>query len=159
MQFLNLTRKFFPTQAKAQANAPRNFVVKRLSFLCLQLADASFCQFRFQQAKKQVFLVQVIFKDMTKVNIYATFLYLSKRFVILPFKTDFIADCIVKSRFLILHTTFFTVTCKLIFLRFYLSFLSLLKRKKCKYFQYFHNLLVALSNVWTTGASTWTRIT
>ena len=77
-------------QARAHVKAPRNFVVKRLSFLCLQLVDASFCQFRFQQAKKQVFLVQVIFKDITKVNIYATFLYLSKRFVILPFKTDFL---------------------------------------------------------------------
>ena len=50
----------------------------------------------------------MIFQDITKLNIYATFLYLSKRYVILSLKTDFTADCIVKSRFymkLSLHTT------------------------------------------------------
>lgn len=41
--------------------------------------------------KKQGFLVLVIFKDITKVTIYASFLYLSKHFVISSFKTNFIA--------------------------------------------------------------------
>ena len=49
--------------------------------------------------KKQGFLVLVIFKDITKVTSYASFLYLRKHFVISSFKTNFIAHWIVKSRF------------------------------------------------------------
>ena len=59
MQFLDLTTKFFLTQARAHAKAPRNSVSKRLSFLCLRLVEASFCR---------VSLVLVIFNDITTLN-------------------------------------------------------------------------------------------
>ena len=98
-QSLDFTRKFFVMQATAHTKVPRTIVTKRLSFLFLQLVDASFCQFWLQEAKKQVFLILVIFKDITKLNMFATFLYLSKHFVILSLKTDFATDCIVNSRF------------------------------------------------------------
>ena len=59
MQFLDLTTKFFLIQARAHTKALRNFFSKRLSFLCLQLVDASFCR---------VSLVLVIFDDITTLN-------------------------------------------------------------------------------------------
>ena len=125
-------------QARAHAKAPRNFFTKSLSFLCLRLVDASFCQFQFQEAKKQFFFyVLGISKDITKVNIYTTFLYVSKHFVILSFKTDFTFDCIVRSRFWTLDEVKFTndiVYRCLKILSFYLSFLLLSKRMKCVYF-------------------------
>ena len=129
------TRKFFLTQARAHEKAPLNFFTK--SFLCLRLVDARFCQFQFQEAKKQVFPALGIFKDITKVNIYVTFLKVSKRFVILSFKTDFIADCILRSRFCTLDEV--KVTHDIVYrclkiLSFYLSFLLLSKRMKCVHF-------------------------
>ena len=57
---------------------------KRLSFLFLRLVDAS--SLSTISRSQEVFFVLVIFKDITKVNIYATFSYLSKRFVILSFQ-------------------------------------------------------------------------
>ena len=59
-QFVDLTRKFFLTQARTHAKAPRNFVVKRLSFLLLRLVDASSCQ--FISRSQEVFLVLVILR-------------------------------------------------------------------------------------------------
>ena len=57
---------------------------KRLSFLFLRLVDAS--SLSTISRSQEVFFVLVIFKDITKVNINATFSYLSKRFVILSFQ-------------------------------------------------------------------------
>ena len=150
-QFLDLTRKFFLTQARAHEKAPLNFFTK--SFLCLRLVDARFCQFQFQEAKKQVFLVLGIFKDITKVNIYVTFLKVSKRFVILSFKTNFIADCILRSRFCTLDEV--KVTHDIVYrclkiLSFYLSFLLLSKRMKCVHFpRYNVSVFVFSREIWS----------
>ena len=152
-QFLDLTRKFFLTQARAYEKAPLNFFTKSLSFLCLRLVDARFCQFQFQEAKKQVFLALGIFKDITKVNIYVTFLKVSKRFVILSFKTDFIADCIVRSRFWALDEV--KVTHDIVYrclkiLSFYLSFLLLSKRMKCVHFPGYNvSVFVFSREIWS----------
>ena len=40
-------------QATAHTKVPRTIVTKRLSFLCLQLVDASFCQFWLQEASQE----------------------------------------------------------------------------------------------------------
>ena len=66
-------------QARAQAKAPRNFVINRLSFLCLRSVNASSLSIDFK--KPISFLCSSDFKDINKVNIYTRFPYLSKHFV------------------------------------------------------------------------------
>ena len=79
IQFLDLTRKFFLMQARAHAKAQRNFVINRLSFLCLRSVDASSLSIDFK--KPRSFPCSSDFKDINKVNIYARFPYLRKHFV------------------------------------------------------------------------------
>ena len=71
-------------QARTHAKTPRNFVVKRLSFLLLWLVDASSLSIHFK--KPRSFPCSSDFKDITKINIYSKFPYLSKHLVILSFK-------------------------------------------------------------------------
>ena len=74
---------------------------------------------------------------------FATFLYLSKHFVILSLKTDFATDCIVNSRFWILDEVKFTHDIIYCYLQIFLVFTFL----SC-YFQngwnvcIFHNFLI-----------------
>ena len=51
LELKGLTRKFFLTQARTHAKAPRNFIIKRLSFLFLRLVDASSLSIYFKKPR------------------------------------------------------------------------------------------------------------
>ena len=60
-QSLDLTRKFFLTQARGHAKAPINFVIKRVSFLCVcGYLTQVLC--RSISRSQEVFLVLVILR-------------------------------------------------------------------------------------------------